>query len=322
MPGTGQVTNDASSVTLGVKFYSDVPGSVTAVRFYKGPNNTGTHVGTLWTANGTNLATVTFSGETASGWQQANFSSPVRIAANTAYVISYMAPKGSYAYDQSYAWPAVSASPLHVSGSSPGVFAYSTNPTFPNATWNVSNYWVDLVFVPETSSNPATTGSYSISGTVSGTAATLTLSGASSATTTAGAGGNYSFQGVANGSYVVAPSQPGYTFVPSTASITVNGASTTSVNFTAVSTPATGQHSVTLSWTAGTSPNISGYNVYRSSVSGGPYARVSGSLVTGTSYVDSTVSSGQTYYYVTTAVEGSNGESGYSNEAVAAVPTP
>ncbi|HSU30494.1 MAG TPA: DUF4082 domain-containing protein, partial [Bryobacteraceae bacterium] len=62
VPGTGQVTNDTSSVTLGVKFTADVPGSVTAVRFYKGPNNTGTHVGTLWTANGTNLASVTFSG--------------------------------------------------------------------------------------------------------------------------------------------------------------------------------------------------------------------------------------------------------------------
>jgi Domain of unknown function (DUF4082) len=325
VPGTPQVTNDTSSVTLGVKFYADVPGSVTAVRFYKGPNNTGTHVGTLWTANGTNLASVTFSGETASGWQQANFSSPVSIAANTAYVISYLAPKGSYADDQSYAWSAVNASPLHVSGSSPGVYAYGTNPSFPNGAWNASNYWVDLVFVPDTSSSPATPPSattYTISGTVSGSAATLTLSGASSASTTTGAGGSYSFSGVANGSYVVAASQSGYSFTPSTAAVAVNGGSVAGVNFTGTANPTPVQHSVSLNWAASTSADVSGYNVYRSSVAGGPYTLVSASLVPGTSYVDSSVSSGQTYYYVTTAVDSSNGESGYSDEAVAVVPTP
>ena len=46
IPGTKQVTNDTASVTLGLKFYSDVPGTITGVRFYKGSSNTGTHVGT------------------------------------------------------------------------------------------------------------------------------------------------------------------------------------------------------------------------------------------------------------------------------------
>jgi hypothetical protein len=151
-PATPEVSNDGASVTLGLKFYSEFAGTVSGVRFYKGPHNTGTHVGTLWSSTGTNLAETTFSGETASGWQQAKFSSPVNIVANTTYVISYLAPVGHYANQQSYPWSGLSAAPLHVSGSAPGVFAYGSASTFPAGTWNGSNYWVDLVFTPGTSS--------------------------------------------------------------------------------------------------------------------------------------------------------------------------
>src|SRR6476646_6391561 len=103
-PNTPQVTS-TSPVTLGLKFYSDVPGYVTGIQFYKGTGNTGAHVGALWSNTGANLASVTFAGETASGWQQANFSSAVSIAANTTYVISYTAPNGGHAHDQNYPWP-------------------------------------------------------------------------------------------------------------------------------------------------------------------------------------------------------------------------
>src|SRR5207302_8669396 len=75
--------NDSAAVEVGVKFKSDVGGTITGIRFYKGPGNTGTHVGTLWSSTGTKLASATFSGETASGWQQVNFSTPVTITANT-----------------------------------------------------------------------------------------------------------------------------------------------------------------------------------------------------------------------------------------------
>src|SRR5258708_23893929 len=94
---------DTVSITVGLKFSSDVAGSVTGVRFYKGPDNKGTHIGNLWSSTGVLLASVTFSGETASGWQQAAFPSPVTIAANTTYIISYVAPQGRYADDQNYA---------------------------------------------------------------------------------------------------------------------------------------------------------------------------------------------------------------------------
>jgi len=81
-------------------------------------------------------------------------------------------------------------------------------------------------------------------------------------------------------------------------------------------------HSVSLNWTASTSTNVAGYYVYRSIVSGGPYAKLNLSLVTGTGYSDGNVSPGQTYFYVTTAVDSSNDESVYSNEAQAVIPSP
>jgi hypothetical protein len=320
IPGTMQVTNDTSSVTLGLKVFSDVPGSVTGIRFYKGQNNTGTHVGTLWSNTGTRLAEITFSGETASGWQQGNFPSPVNIAANTTYIVSYLAPKGSYADDQNYPWSNVSSTPLHVSGSAPGVFAYGPSTAFPTGTWISSNYWVDLVFAPATPSGPSVL--YSVSGQVSGSAATLTLSGTASGSTTTDATGKYSFSNLANGSYVVAPSHAGFAFAPSTAAMTINGAALTGVNFTATAVPVPVSHTVTLSWIASVSPNVIGYNVYRATSSGGPYAKVNGSPVGATTYLDSNVSSGQSYFYVATTVDSSNHESAYSTQATAIVPTP
>jgi fibronectin type 3 domain-containing protein len=79
------------------------------------------------------------------------------------------------------------------------------------------------------------------------------------------------------------------------------------------------QHSVSLSWTASTS-TVSGYNVYRSTVSGGSYTKINSSLVAVLSYTDSTVQSGTTYYYVTTAVDSTGAESVFSNEASAPIP--
>ncbi len=87
-PGT-ITENDPSAVDLGVKFQASSNGSIIGIRFYKGPQNTGTHTGDLWTTSGTLLASATFSNETASGWQQVNFSSPVSITAGATYIASY-----------------------------------------------------------------------------------------------------------------------------------------------------------------------------------------------------------------------------------------
>ena len=81
-------------------------------------------------------------------------------------------------------------------------------------------------------------------------------------------------------------------------------------------------HSVDLNWNASPTPGVVGYNIYRGTVSGGPYSKVNGTLNAGLAYTDSTVSAGHTYFYVTRAVDGSDVESGNSNEVQAAIPTP
>jgi hypothetical protein len=81
------------------------------------------------------------------------------------------------------------------------------------------------------------------------------------------------------------------------------------------------QHSVSLTWTDSGS-GIAGYNVYRGNVTGGPYARINSELAPSTGYSDDSVASGQTYYYVTTAVNLNGAESGYSNEAEEVIPNP
>jgi Abnormal spindle-like microcephaly-assoc'd, ASPM-SPD-2-Hydin len=101
-----------------------------------------------------------------------------------------------------------------------------------------------------------------------------------------------------------------------------SNASNPSITELATGTGATAiQHSVNLSWTPSSSAVV-GYNVYRASISGGPYTRINSSLNAGANYADGTVQSGQTYFYVTTAVNSSGMESGYSNQVSAVVPTP
>ena len=80
------------------------------------------------------------------------------------------------------------------------------------------------------------------------------------------------------------------------------------------------QHTVDLTWNVST--NAVGYNIYRGTVSGGPYTMINASLDSTTAYTDSTVVSGTTYYYVTTAVNANSEESGYSNQATAVIPNP
>src|SRR6266545_6782730 len=148
-PGTPSEPDNAS-VELGMKVRADSNGFVTGVRFYKGSGNTGTHLGRLWSRTGTMLATVTFTGETASGWQQANFTSPVAVAAGTTYVVSYYAPAGHYSADNNFFTAAVDNAPLHALANGTdggnGVYRYGNGGGFPSSTWEASNYWVDVVY--------------------------------------------------------------------------------------------------------------------------------------------------------------------------------
>lgn len=148
-------------VELGVKFRADSDGYISGIRFYKASANTGTHTASLWTSSGTRLATAGFLSETAAGWQQADFSTPAAVSANTIYIASYHCPSGHYADDENYfAGRSTDNSPLHaladgMSGYN-GVYAYGPPGSFPSLGWNSSNYWVDVVF-NGTSPPPAVT---------------------------------------------------------------------------------------------------------------------------------------------------------------------
>jgi hypothetical protein len=154
-----------AAVEIGTRFQSSVSGYVVAIRFYKGSGDTGKHVGHLWTAGGRLLASVTFTGETASGWQQADFATPVRITASKTYVVSYHTNVGHYADDRGYFATAHTNGPLTApaaSASAPnGLYVYGAG-GFPNRpqrpgtrglphhSWRQSSYYVDIVFTTGT----------------------------------------------------------------------------------------------------------------------------------------------------------------------------
>ncbi len=139
---------DGASVEVGVRFSSDVAGSVTGMRFFKGVGNTGGHAGSLWDAAGKRLATVTFSGESASGWQQASFTAPVAITATAMYSLSYHATSGHYAVTSGFFNQAVVRGPLRSrGGTAAGVYAYGAS-RFPTSSFGATNYWVDPLFTP------------------------------------------------------------------------------------------------------------------------------------------------------------------------------
>ncbi len=113
---------------------------------------------------------------------------------------------------------------------------YRFSPASQNETISVGN--VAGVNFTGSSTNPTT---FSISGTISPAAgasgATVTLSGTISAVTTADSGGNYSFSGLASGSYAVSPTKSGYSFTPASQSANVTTANLTGVDFTDVQLP-------------------------------------------------------------------------------------
>jgi hypothetical protein len=183
---TNADSQDAGPNELGAKFRVPTASSVTGVKFYKSAANTGTHVGKLWTANGQLLASGTFTGETATGWQTLQFANPVPIAPNTTYVVSYYTPTGHYSYDSAYfatngaGQSAVQLLKSGVDGAN-GVYRYGTNGGFPNLSWNDTNYWVDVIVTTAgaTTTPPAVTASTpagSATGVGLNTAVTATFS--------------------------------------------------------------------------------------------------------------------------------------------------
>ncbi|GGF48072.1 hypothetical protein GCM10011321_43070 [Youhaiella tibetensis] len=148
------VEYERDSVELGVKFTAETAGTISAIRFYKGPLNGGTHTGSLWTSSGTLLATGTFTDETLTGWQTLTFSNPITVQAGQQYVASYHT-SGYYSADEGYFNASYDSGVLSASAGA-GAFAYGSDAyLFPSLSSN-SNYWVDVVFTPSTTNNAPT----------------------------------------------------------------------------------------------------------------------------------------------------------------------
>jgi len=156
---------------VGLKFKSSLAGYITGVRFYKTTGNTGTHIGELYSSNGTRLAQATFTGETATGWQVVSFATPVAITANTTYTAAYFSSLGNYVEDNDYflnhsetngPLTAPADGTNGASGTDPGTgqgtYKYTSSPAFPNQLYRSANYWVDPIFSTSTGSTGAPLG--------------------------------------------------------------------------------------------------------------------------------------------------------------------
>ena len=170
------VGNGNAPLEVGVKFFSNLDGFISGLRFYKGVGGQGNHIGNLWNKNGDNLASANFSNETASGWQTVTLSAPVAITANTTYVVSYFSQHGDFVKTDPYFTSNKVNGPLTGLGwteTEPnGVYKYSSSSAFPNVSTYAgsSSYWADVIFTllpPTDLTAPNTTSVLPFSNTIS-----------------------------------------------------------------------------------------------------------------------------------------------------------
>jgi Domain of unknown function (DUF4082) len=245
---------------LGVRFFSDIDGTMVGVRFYKPTTDTiNIHTVNLWSTAGAKLGSATTTTETPSGWQSATFSTPIAIYATRQYIASY-GETAAYSLTRNFFTSQINSAPLHApagTGNAPNGSYSNSVGTFPNfASANLDNHWIDVLFVAGAvnTSNPP----------------------------------------------------PAPNIIIGTITINVSGTQP--------------QHSVGLTWTE-TDPSVTGYNVLRSTTSGGGYVRINSAPVQTVTYTDAGVSGSTTYFYVVMALN-SSGESANSNQVTSVVPAP
>ncbi|HEY0611063.1 MAG TPA: DUF4082 domain-containing protein, partial [Chitinophaga sp.] len=152
-PSTPPVNDGMGGIELGLKFRAAQSGKVTGIRFYKAASVAGNYTVHLWSSTGNKLAEAAFTIDTAKGWQQVTFTTPVTINANTTYVASYFNNTGDYATTNPFFDKAVVNGPLRALANGEdgpnGLYKYSATPVFPDNNYGSSNYWIDVVFIPD-----------------------------------------------------------------------------------------------------------------------------------------------------------------------------
>lgn len=340
-PVQQQVTT-TTPAEVGVKFRTEKDGFITGIRFYKGADNTGTHLGSLWTTTGILLASATFTNETSSGWQQVEFAEPVPVQAHTVYIASYYAPVGRYAADAGYFRDReVVHSPLRVPSQGAingnGVIT-SGGPGFPAAPspQHDTSYWVDVVFAATAPEPPVAPAAVTATA-VSASQVDLSWSAVTDATgyrversadaatwvsvaTTAADVTSYSDTGLAAGTTyhyrVVATNAAGDSPPSPVATATTKAnADLTPPSPPTELTAVSAKKRVDLSWSASTDAGgsgLAGYTVWRSTAgASGSFTAIA--TTTNSAYGDTTVNRRVTYWYRVTAVDGAGNQSQPSN---------
>ena len=259
---------------------------------------------------GTGVLTITQLSVTGSGFSTSTVNLPLSLnpGASTTFNTQF-APQAAGSASGSVSLVSnAPSSPNTISLSGTGVSASLTLSMSPSSlnfgTVNTGSSGQQTITINNTGNSSVTISQISVSGagfSLSGAGTPVTLTASQSMQITV----HFSptSAGSVNGSVTVTSNASG-----SPASVAISGTGATPT-----------QHSVALSWNASTS-TVSGYNVYRSTVSGSGYSKINSSLVGSLNFSDASVQSSQTYYYVTTAVDSSGNESSYSNEAQAIIP--
>jgi hypothetical protein len=150
--------DDALAVTIGVKFWSSTSGTVSGIRFYRAAANPQGYIAKLFSADGTLLGSATLARESGPlpGWQEADFASPIPISPNTTYVAAYYCPIGQGAWDAFGLQNGVTNGPLTApsGGSVGGNGVYNYGNVFPSSSYEQSNYYVDVAFIPAAAAPP------------------------------------------------------------------------------------------------------------------------------------------------------------------------
>lgn len=311
--GSLAIASTASNSALNVSLSGTglTPGQLTAtpssLSFGNVPAGTTTSLSETVMNSGGSPLTISQITPSGTGFGVSPLTLPLTLAASQSatFSVSFAAPQSGKSMSGTLAITSNASDPtlsvlLAGTGTLPGTLAVSpTSLSFPS------------IAVGTTSTLPATltAGSAAITVISAGVStAQFSLSGLTPPVTIP-ANSSLSFQ------LVYAPTLAG----TASASVTfVSNASNSSATVALSGSATMPQHSASLSWNTSTSSDVSGYNVYRGTASGGPYTRINS--VTTPFFTDSTVQAGTTYYYVTTAVSTSGTESSYSNQAQAAIP--
>jgi hypothetical protein len=218
------VSTNTGSTTLGVKFWTTHPGTIAAIKFYRGAASPQGYVARLYTASGALLGSVAMAQESGPvpGWQQAVFASPIPIAANTTYVAAYYAPGGEYSDTPYGLKQSVSNGPLAAPAASVvgGNGVFKSGLAFPTTGYEQTNFFVDVAFIPTAqylsiSANPSnpTIPSTTALGSVVATLGATWSDGSPFTGTLSFGPPNYSNGGVyaidSNNNLIISPSGPG-----------------------------------------------------------------------------------------------------------------